>query len=63
MTQRLGAVTFGSNANGALFGADSRRFSEQSAQAIDDEVRWLLDEAYARANQIIVEHRRFEPPG
>jgi len=59
MSERLGVVTLVSNADGA-FGRDGyewRGYSEQTAQAIDEEVRRLLDEAYAQARHVLTEHR------
>ena len=35
----------------------SRHVSEQTATAIDDEVKRIIDECYARAHQIIRENR------
>jgi cell division protease FtsH len=57
MSTRLGVVRFGSNSEDPLFGGQSRQYSEQTAHAIDEEVRQLLDDAYARARHIIVEYR------
>jgi len=58
MSDRLGVVTFGSGDEpgwGSQRGAIS--YSERTAQAIDDEVRRIIDEAYDRARRVIVEQR------
>jgi cell division protease FtsH len=58
MSDRLGVVTFGS---GDEPGWPSQRgttgYSERTAQAIDDEVRRIIDEAYDRARRVIGEQR------
>jgi len=60
MSERLGVVTFGS-ASQSGWPADgqreSGRYSERTAQLIDDEVRRIIDQAYDRASQVIVDHR------
>jgi cell division protease FtsH len=52
MSERLGVVTLGPRDE-----YDWRSYSEQTAQAVDDEVRRLLDEAIARARHVLIEHR------
>jgi len=47
MSPRLGTLAFGENES----------YSESTAEAIDQEVRRLIDESYTRAVQIISEHR------
>jgi cell division protease FtsH len=47
MSQRLGTVAFG----------DQEGYSSRTAEAIDAEVRRLIDEGYARAVQLITKHR------
>jgi cell division protease FtsH len=37
--------------------AQRREISERTAQMVDDEVKRLIDEAYARATQILTDHR------
>jgi cell division protease FtsH len=53
MSERLGVVALGPHGDAG----ESKQYSEQTAQAIDDEVRRLIDEAYAKARTVIVEHR------
>ena len=53
MSERLGVVTLGRN---AMEDHDTS-YSEQTAGLIDWEVRRLVDEAYARAQSVIVEQR------
>jgi cell division protease FtsH len=58
MSARLGVVTLGALDERAGYGGgESRGYSEHTAQLIDREVRRLVDEAYARARQVIVEQR------
>ena len=57
MGERLGVVTFGSNEERVMFGGESRSYSEQTAHAIDAEVHRLLDQAYTRAHDLIVNPR------
>jgi cell division protease FtsH len=57
MSERLGVATFGSNDDQSWLGANSRSYSEQTAQVIDAEVRSLIDNAYEHARRVIVEHR------
>ncbi len=60
MSETLGPRTFGSN-NGAIFlGRDigeTRDYSEQSAEEIDNEVRRILQTAYSRAKNLLIENR------
>jgi cell division protease FtsH len=60
MSERLGPVTFG-RASGMRFlhGAmgEERNFSEETARAIDAEVRQILEEQYARARHVLEERR------
>jgi cell division protease FtsH len=43
--------------NGLLEAAPQRDFSERTAQDVDEEVKKLLDDAYAEARRILTEHR------
>jgi cell division protease FtsH len=53
MSELLGVVALGSRTDNG----EPKAYSEQTAQAIDAEVRRLIDEAYARAREVIGEHR------
>lgn len=60
MSDRLGPVALGRQQGNIFLGRDimsERDFSEQTAAAIDEEVRHLVDEAYRRAKQVLVENR------
>jgi cell division protease FtsH len=57
MGERIGVVTFGSNEERVMFGGESRSYSEQTAHAIDAEVHRLLEQAYTRAHDVIVNNR------
>jgi len=56
----LGPIAFGENHDTIFLGREISRaenFSEATAQKIDVEVRKIVDEQYARAKQIMLEHR------
>ncbi|CAD5975912.1 ATP-dependent zinc metalloprotease FtsH 3 [Planktothrix tepida] len=60
MSDRLGPVALGRQQGNIFLGRDimsERDFSEETASAIDEEVRQLVDEAYKRAKQVLVENR------
>ena len=60
MSDRLGPVALGRQNGNMFLGRDimsERDFSEETAAAIDDEVRNLVDQAYRRANEVLVGNR------
>jgi cell division protease FtsH len=60
MSDRLGPVALGRSQGGMFLGRDimsERDFSEETAAAIDDEVRNLVDQAYRRAKAVLTENR------
>ncbi len=60
MSDRLGPVALGRAQGGMFLGRDimaERDFSEETAAAIDDEVRNLVDQAYRRAKAVLTENR------
>jgi cell division protease FtsH len=60
MSERLGAMTFGRSQSSRFLegmGVEERNYSEQTAQAIDAEVRSLLEDARRRAVEILTEKR------
>jgi cell division protease FtsH len=60
MSDRLGPVALGRAQGGMFLGRDimaERDFSEETAAAIDDEVRNLVDQAYRRAKSVLIENR------
>ena len=62
MSERLGHQTFGRPVTGRFlestmsFG-EERNFSERTAELIDEEVKKLIDETYARVRGILIERR------
>jgi cell division protease FtsH len=61
MSERVGLVHCGHRTNPFMSpmddGALERDFSERTAEQVDDEVKQILDDAYAKAKQILGEHR------
>ncbi|MGI5901405.1 MAG: ATP-dependent zinc metalloprotease FtsH [Desulfitobacteriia bacterium] len=58
MSEELGPVTFGHKEEQVFLGRDiarDRNYSESVAQAIDNEIRRIIDESYQRAQDIIIE--------
>ncbi|GBF81812.1 ATP-dependent zinc metalloprotease FtsH3 [Aphanothece sacrum] len=61
MSDRLGPVALGRQNGGVFLGRDiasDRDFSNQTASAIDEEVRKLVDHAYQRAKDVLVNNRQ-----
>ncbi len=57
-SERLGPVVYGTDQNETFLGRDlntSRNYSETVAAEIDDEIRTLLDNGFARAREILTE--------
>jgi cell division protease FtsH len=60
MSDRLGPVALGRQSGGVFLGRDiasDRDFSDETASAIDEEVRSLVDQAYRRAKEVLVNNR------
>ncbi|WP_448533266.1 ATP-dependent zinc metalloprotease FtsH3 [Parathermosynechococcus lividus] len=60
MSDRLGPVALGRQSGNVFLGRDimaERDFSEETAATIDDEVRNLVDQAYRRAKEVLVNNR------
>ena len=60
MSDRLGMIQYGDSQEYVFLGRDmirSKDYSEATAQAIDAEVKRIIDEGYARATALITEHR------
>ena len=60
MSEKLGPVALGRQQGNPFLGRDiaaERDFSEETASVIDSEVRGLVDVAYSRAKQVLVENR------
>jgi cell division protease FtsH len=61
MSERLGPVALGRQQGNMFLGRDimaERDFSEETAAAIDEEVRKLVDVAYKRAKDVLVSNRQ-----
>lgn len=59
MSDELGPISFGNDHNEVFLGRDlgkSRNFSETIAYQIDTEVKALIDEGYAKAEEILTKH-------
>jgi cell division protease FtsH len=60
MSDRLGPVALGRSQGGMFLGRDiaaERDFSEDTAAAIDEEVSQLVEEAYRRAREVLLDNR------
>ena len=60
MSERLGTVALGHKEELVFLGreiGEQKNYSEKTAEAIDEEIRRLIDEGYAQAVEIITEHR------
>ncbi|BAY16383.1 cell division protein FtsH [Nostoc sp. HK-01] len=60
MSDRLGPVALGRQQGNMFLGRDimsERDFSEETAAAIDEEVRKLVDTAYTRAKEVLINNR------
>jgi len=61
MSERIGLVSHTEERRQEFLGmgGKTRDYSEETAQAIDEEIRMLMNEAYGRAEKIIKDHRGF----
>jgi cell division protease FtsH len=60
MSDRLGPVALGRQSGNVFLGRDiasDRDFSDETAAAIDEEVRNLVDQAYRRAKDVLMKNR------
>jgi cell division protease FtsH len=60
MSRKMGPLTFGDRDELVFLGreiAEQRNYSDEVAEEIDQEVRRIIDEAYARASDILVSRR------
>ena len=60
MSDRIGTITLGSDQDEVFIGRDwghEKSFSEETAGIIDEEVKKIIDNAYAEAKNILREHR------
>jgi cell division protease FtsH len=61
MSEKMGAVAYDERSEGGQYlgmsGYHEKKYSEETAKSIDDEVRRILDEAHESALKIIQEHR------
>ncbi|MGE5170372.1 MAG: ATP-dependent zinc metalloprotease FtsH [Rudaea sp.] len=63
MSERIGMVQLAPRENPYLTGPDSfgyasKPFSEETAEAIDDEVRKIIGDSHAEARRLLTEHRK-----
>ena len=59
-SEKLGPIVYGSSENEVFLGRDygqSKHYSDDIASDIDSEIRRLVDEAYAKTESILREHR------
>ncbi len=62
MSDALGMVEYGDGGGGEVFLArdmgKSKNYSEATAQKIDSEIKRIIDEAYAKATELLTKHRK-----
>ena len=59
MSEKLGTITLGQDQDEVFLGRDlahSKTYSEETAAAIDAEIKRIVDEGYEKARQILKEH-------
>ena len=59
MSEKLGMINYGGDSNEVFIGRDlahTRTYSEEVASEIDSEVKRIIDECYAKAKRIILDH-------
>ena len=60
MSEKLGPIQYAANEQEVFLGhsvAQQKNISEETAKIIDEEIRRFVEEGYARAQQIITDHR------
>ena len=57
MSTKLGMIEYGENETTSFMGRGSSNYSQDTAQKIDEEVKRLIDEAYAEAKSILLKHK------
>ncbi len=57
MSTKLGMIEYGENESNAFMGRGSSNYSEDTAQKIDEEVKRLIDEAYAKAKEVLLKYK------
>src|SRR5262249_29274014 len=61
MSEKLGKVSYDTRSETGIYmglGYQEKTYSEETARAIDEEIRAIIDEAYRRAKEIITTHRK-----
>ena len=59
MSEKLGMIAYGENSQEVFLGhsvTQSKNLSEETARQIDGEIRRIIDEAYAKAKQLLSEN-------
>ena len=59
MSEKLGTITLGTDQDEVFLGRDlahAKTYSEETAAAIDAEIKRIIDTGYNRAKQILTEH-------
>mgnify|MGYP000636874875 FL=1 len=59
MSDKLGMVEYGGDESGGemFMAGKGKTYSEETAQLIDEEIRELIESAYQRAKDLLIEHR------
>jgi cell division protease FtsH len=57
MSTELGMIEYGENESAAFMGRGRNNYSQDTAKKIDQEVKRLIDEAYAKAKEILLKYK------
>ena len=60
MSSKLGLIRYGDNNEEVFIGRDlaqARSYGDQTADVIDQEIKRIVDECYAKAKELILENR------
>lgn len=57
MSAELGMIEYGENESASFMGRGTNNYSQDTARKIDQEVKRLIDEAYAKAKEVLLAHK------
>jgi len=65
MSEKLGPISFDDSSHSIFIGRDfgtTKSYSEETAATIDEEVKHLFDQAYAKCEALLREHAAADRP-